>query len=997
MRVGVLGPLEVLDGGRALVIGGRRVRALLVRLAVDAGRFVPVGELARAVWTDDGPGDPGHALQSLVSRLRAALPDGVALELGEGGYRLGLRPEEVDLHRFESLIARASTEPAGAAATLREALALWRGGLPPETDGASYAVALGTRLRELRLAAVEDRVAADLRAPDADPRALAAELGPLTAAHPLRERLGALLVTALHTDGRRAEALAVFEEYRTCLADELGTDPGPELRAAHLAAVRSEVVTRGNLRPPLTSFVGRGDEITRLGGLLRESRLVTLVGPGGVGKTRLATTAAAQAPGAAWLVELAAVGAGEDLAAVALHALGRHGTSPAELAEALSSGPALLVLDNCEHVLDTAARLAEDLLHRCPELRVLATSREPLGVLAESLLPVPPLGLKAHDGGPGPALRLFAERAANVRPDFDLDRELTVVTDVCRALDGLPLAIELAAARLRVMSPETLRDRLADRFAVLTCGNRTALPRHRTLRAVVEWSWELLDPASREAAENLSVFPGSFPADAAEALGVDTVALDSLVDKSLLDLIDGGRYRMLETIGEYGRSRLRLAGRFGAVRDAHAAHFLALAHRAAPALRGHGQLRWLADLAADEDDLLAAFQHTLDTADTGAALRLATDLSPFWTVRDGSAETAARLLRALEAPGAATHERSPAAVADHLLHTILAGLTPKVPVTVESRDDPASAVATALLAYADDDHTGGSAALRPWRDHPDPLTRGTVRFAAGLLLANTGDAEGMRAELTAAAGAFADCGERWSLMTVLGFLAQVQTASGDFAEAATALERSMVPAVELGLGHDRRVWLALTHVHAGDPGAARVEFDAYLARTPTGRHAGTARVGLASLARFGGDHAEAAAQLELAASVGTGEAGIPVLLRLGAGHIAVDTGDPATAARNLREAVELAVAMPDMHLVAAVAVAVARYRLLRGDPGTAAAVLGAAHALRGAADDAHPDVAGLRAALGRELGEPVRTTRYESGRILPRDEALARIRGALVD
>ncbi|GIG70655.1 BTAD domain-containing putative transcriptional regulator [Phytomonospora endophytica] len=981
MRVGLLGPLEVTDGGRALVIGGRRVRALLIRLAVDAGRFVPPGELARAIWTDDGPADPAHALQALVSRLRAALPGDVALELGDAGYRLGLAPEDVDLHRFEALIA----DPAPA--RLREALALWRGGLPAETDDAPYAVALGARLGELRLTAVESAASAELRLPDADARALTAELGELTAAHPLRERLGALLITALHADRRRAEALAVFERYRARLAEELGADPGPELRAAHLAALRADPAPRGNLRAALTGFVGRGEELARVAALTRERRLVTLVGPGGVGKTRLAVTAAARAPETAWLVELAAAGPGDDLAAVALHALGRHGSTPgadalANLTETLSAEPALLVLDNCEHLLDDAARLAEDLLARCPSLRILATSREPLGVLAESLLPVPPMD-------PATSLRLFTERAMAVQPDFDLDAERDLVIGLCRTLDGLPLAIELAAARLRVMTPGILRDRLADRFAILRGGNRTALPRHRTLLAVVEWSFDLLDDTARAAAENLAVFPGSFAADAAAALGVRTEDLDSLVDKSLLELLDGGRYRMLETIAEYGRSRLREDGRLRMVGAAHAAHFAALAARAAPALRSSEQLAWLAELAVAEDDLLAAFQHTL-AADPGAALVLATDLSPFWTVRDGSAATAERLLRAVEP--ASSHERAPAAVADHLLHTILAGRPSKLSVTVERPGEAVGALVTALSAYLDDDPATGIAALRPWQDHPDPFTRGTIRFASGLLLSNTGGLDAVRAALAAAADAFAACGERRSLVTALGFLAQVRTAAGDFVGAAEALERSMVPAAELGAGHDRRVWLGVTHVHAGDREAARVEFEAYLARTPGGANAGTARAGLASLARLDGDLAEAARQLALAASVETGEPGLPALLRLEAGHLA---GDRDGAARHLREALDLAAAMPDMLLVAAVGVGVARHRLRHGDPGTAADVLGAAHGLRGAADDAHPDVAGLREDLDRALGEAVRLDRLERGRGLPREAALRLIREAV--
>jgi predicted ATPase len=482
-----------------------------------------------------------------------------------------------------------------------------------------------------------------------------ADLEGLLAASPTRETLAALLMRALAADGRRGAALTVYERTRERLADELGADPSPPLAALHLELLRANgrpapgAATAagpadpdrvGNLPAALTSFLGREGDLGGVGALLREHRLVTLTGPGGAGKTRLAVEAARMTlagdaspaetafPGGAWLAELAPVTDPADVAPAVLGAFGLReqallvtrqlharpanrpaagtgapGTGEADdgqedalerLIGALAGRRALLVLDNCEHLIAAAATLADRVLAHCPGLRVLATSREPLNIIGEALWPVGPLA-------ESPAERLFAERAAAGAPGFALTAgNAPAVSRNCRALDGMPLAIELAAARTRTMMPAHIADRLDQRFRLLTGGSRTALPRHQTLRAVVDWSWDLLDDGERALLRRLSVFTGGAALEAAERVcAAAPVAaedvldlLTALADKSLLvvrQTEDGPRYRMLETIREYGRERLAEAGETEPLRRAHAAYFLRFAERAQP------HLAWLAE------------------------------------------------------------------------------------------------------------------------------------------------------------------------------------------------------------------------------------------------------------------------------------------------------------------------------------------------------------------------------------------------------------------
>ncbi|WP_188190832.1 BTAD domain-containing putative transcriptional regulator [Nonomuraea sp. SYSU D8015] len=671
MRFQILGPTTALgEDGKPVALGGPRVRALLALLALHAGRIVGADQLVEGMYGPHPPEGVANALQSQVSRLRRALGKDL-VEFHPAGYRLVADPQDVDARRFEQLAqagrqALAGGDPGRAASLLREALELWRGA--PLAD-APYAEAAATALEELRLTATEDRVQADLDL--GRHRELVAELSQLIAAHPLRERLRAQLMRALYGSGRQAEALTVYDDARKVLDEELGVEPGPELAAAHLAVLRADPALgapappvtrrRQGLRAQLTSFVGRGEELAQVSKSLRAGRLVTLIGPGGAGKTRLALEAADQEPGDVCFVPLAPVSDGADVPSAVLAALDirdglRHpGDGPAvdpvaRLITALADRKLLLVLDNCEHLITATAELTDLLLASCPDLRVLVTGREALGITGESILPVAPLRLPPPEAGDPlayPAVRLFADRAAAVRPGFAVDAGNTAeVVRICRALDGLPLAIELAAARLRTLSVSDVAARLDDRFRLLTRGSRTALPRHQTLRAVVAWSWDLLDDSEQRLARRLTAFVGGARPEAAERVcGLPEEVLFSLAEKSLVEFVDG-RYRMLETIQAYCAERLADSGEVEAMRDAHAAYYLDLVIAADARLRTREQLEWLARLDEESDDLNAAVRWATESGRLETALRLLAHSACYWWMR-GNRATSAALASAL--------------------------------------------------------------------------------------------------------------------------------------------------------------------------------------------------------------------------------------------------------------------------------------------------------------------------------------------------------------
>ncbi|MGW8729028.1 BTAD domain-containing putative transcriptional regulator [Streptomyces sp. NPDC055808] len=671
MRYRILGNTQVHHpDGSPLALGGARLRALLTVLALRPGRAAPVGVLVDEVWGDRPPADAPAALQALVGRLRRALGHGAVFSAESGGYGLAAEADDIDLHRFERLTAdgaRALEEGDAAKATtlLDDALALWAG---PALADLPDPGPLAARAEARRLDARRLRLAATLALGRADETL--AELAVLCADHPLDEPLHALRIKALRAAGRPAEALAAYESVRVTLADELGADPGAELRLIYGELLNPDAEpsppaapVRGNLRARLTSFVGREADLADIRGDLEGARLVTLLGPGGAGKTRLSQEAAdgvaACWPDGVWLAELAPVDDPSGVPAAVLTAVGArktvlHAAGAEELraADPYADDPVvrlaehcgprrmLLLLDNCEHVIGAAAELAEYLLARCPQLAVLATSREPLGVPGELVRPVEPL--------PAPfALRLFAERGAAARPGFRVEDDPEAAAEICRRLDGLPLAIELAAARLRMLTPRQIADRLDDRFRLLTSGSRTVLPRQQTLRAVVDWSWDLLEGSERAVLGRLAVFAGGCDLAAAEAVcaqgaaptGPDVAAvLGSLVDKSLVvaapDATGEMRYRLLETVAEYAAGRLADAGDRAGAERRHLTHYRELARRTDVELRGPGQRAAIDTFEREYENLRTALRRAVALRDEQEALCLVHALLWYWQMRD---------------------------------------------------------------------------------------------------------------------------------------------------------------------------------------------------------------------------------------------------------------------------------------------------------------------------------------------------------------------------
>ncbi|MBA2896844.1 BTAD domain-containing putative transcriptional regulator [Nonomuraea soli] len=651
MRFGVLGPLAVwTDSGEEVKIPEVKVRALLAELVVNAGRVVPSDRLIDHLWPTRLPANPAGALQTRVSQLRRAI--GTPLVLSRApGYVLDVQADAVDSLRFQSLVVAARSAPAARERVelLTRALESWRGEALADFADHEFASAEAVRLGELRLTAQEELFEARLEL--GEHTALADSLAVVVAQHPLRERLRAVHLRALYRAGRQSEALEAYQELRERLADELGLDPSPALVAlqqAMLAQDPSLDSAPSNLPAPLTGLVGRSAAVAAVTGRLTSSRLVTLVGPGGVGKTRLALESARKLtgthPDGVWLVELGSL---TDPAALAEHVSATLGvrddaSGGDHLVEFLRGRRLLLVLDNCEHLTEGVAVLASRLLAQAPGLRVLATSQRPLGLGGEQLWPVAPLEEAS-------AVELFLQRAEAAGLFLD-DSALAAVTAVCRRLDGIPLALELAATRVRALGVHTLAERLEDRFKVLTAGHTDAPARQRTLRAMIEWSWSLLTPQEAVLLRRLAVHADGSTLEAAERVsGLDDVLdlLAELVDRSLVTVSGTPpRYRLLESVAAYGVERLREAGEYDELRGRHLEYYAALAASAGPYLRGPSQLEWLGRLDAETGNLRAAFETALGA---GGGVELANSLAWYWVLRGRLGEGRRWFTRALEA------------------------------------------------------------------------------------------------------------------------------------------------------------------------------------------------------------------------------------------------------------------------------------------------------------------------------------------------------------
>jgi predicted ATPase/DNA-binding SARP family transcriptional activator len=646
----ILGPLEVADGGGPIPLEASKQRALLGVLLLHPNEVVSSERLIDELWGERPPATGAKVVQTYVSKLRRALgPEMIATRAP--GYLLRIEEDALDAIRFRRLTAEgrrlaANAEHAHADTVYREALALWRG--PPLADVIfeSFARNEVERLEEERLGALMDRIDCELALGDHDQ--LVAELETLVKRHPLRERLHAQLMLALYRSGRQADALAAYHDARRTLVEELGLEPSRELQALEGAILNQDPALAATPRPPprvpsnlpapARPLIGRERELDEAGALLGSHRLLTLTGPGGSGKTRLALELAAEAAeefaGGVYWVPLQAVRDPDLVLPTIAQTLG----AKAGLAEHIGGRRILLLLDSLEQVLGAAPALAE-LLVRAPALKLFVTSREPLHLAAEHEYPVAPL--REPD-----AVALFLERARAVKPDFEADE---AVPEICRRLDCLPLAIELAAARTKALAPAALLQRLERRLVLLTGGARDAPERHRTLRATIAWSYDLLSEQEQTLFRRLGVFAGGWTLDAAEEVcGAELDTLASLVDKSLVRS-EGERYSMLDTIREFALE-LREGGGTEELRRRHADYYLGLAREIDARIRGPQAFELLDQLERDHDNMREALAWLLD-ADPLDGLRLAVWIKPFWTIRNRAQEAAHWFAQALTRAG----------------------------------------------------------------------------------------------------------------------------------------------------------------------------------------------------------------------------------------------------------------------------------------------------------------------------------------------------------
>jgi predicted ATPase/DNA-binding SARP family transcriptional activator len=803
----ILGPIEVEADGRLLPTGRGRRRSLLGLLLLNRNASVDSDWIVDMLWGERPPPRVRTALQNQVWQLRKVLGSD-RLETRGSGYALRVGADELDLDRFERL----RTE-----GRLEEALALWRGRPLAELAYEPWAQTEIARLEDLRLGALEDRIEIDLaRGRHAE---VAAELRALVAAHPLREGLLGQLMLALYRGGRQAEALEVFRAARTTLVDELGIEPGPELRNLEreilrhsdaLAAVPTEAPTT---EPREAGLVGRSRELAELRGVLARADvpLLTLTGPGGAGKTTLAIEAAAASGWTSVFVDLSAVREAAHVQTAVADAFGLHGADA--VPAALRGRRVLVVLDNFEQVRE-AAPFVEQLAAE-PGPVILVTSRIPLRARGERLYVVRPLDEQD-------AVVLFVERASAARTDFELtDANLADVSELCRRLDGLPLALELAAARIALLSPRAILARLGRRLDLLKASAPDVPERHRTLRAAVEWSHELLRPDERALFAGLAVFAGGFTADGADAvtepLGVDVLdGLEELLAASLIrperTVFDEPRFGMLETIREYALERLAQLADVDEIRERHARFHLALAERAEPELRGPRQVGWSERLDAEQGNVRTALAWADEDGDADVGLRLAAGLWRFWQIRGHAGEGREILDRLLARAGPRTASRVDAVAAAARLaigqgdfEAMTRHVHECLPVYRDRGAEASVAFMLAILgcaAHAQGDTARALAlteeAVEAARRSSDPWIQGLALTNHGMVIAHAGELERARRVTEEGLRAARDAGDARYIGAALARLGAIAFAVGDVERAEARLQAALALQRELG-------------------------------------------------------------------------------------------------------------------------------------------------------------------------------------------------------